>query len=75
MQFDRVRKTAAFEQACKAGIVSKRVPFGIDGQEHEMHIVRVVAAVEPFQGNVVLSKSGVHYGHRIRRNIPFVGDR
>ena len=71
----RAREVTAREKSPKSGIGSVGIPLGIDGQIDEMHIVRIVRAVQPFEDRLALTEACVHERHRVGRHVPLARNR
>ena len=52
-----VREAAALQEGAETSIVPERIPLWIDRQKNDMDVAGLVAALEPLQGLIVLTKA------------------
>src|SRR4051812_37215836 len=60
------REATPRQESFESAIGSEAVPIGIDRQENQMDIARIVGALEPVEHGIRPSEPGVDEGHRER---------
>lgn len=62
-------KRAPLNDGEKARLLSERIPFGVDDQQDEAHVMRVVGALQAFQGGRSFVEAGVQESQCIWRHV------
>ena len=71
----RAHEVAASRSPRQSWGIAKRIPFGILRQPDQMHVAHLDGAVEPFEGEIALLKSGMHKRYRIGASCARAGMR
>jgi hypothetical protein len=68
-------ESTTLKKRLKARIVSVRIPLGVNGQEYEMDVSRLIRSVEPREDRLAVLETGVHERHGVGRDVLPEGTR